>query len=889
MNLMKALSTLSASMLLAVAACGEDTNGNGNPDGGSNGGMDMGTDPVLTGIEVTPATVSIEVGGAPRQLTVTGSFDDGSSSNLTSMAMFMSSDAAVAPVSSTGLVSAGSEGMATITVTVDTFTDTVSVTITGEMTTEPLTIPMTVDANFPDRSAFFDDAGGATAPLHTEDDQCPMRAGAMNGTCHRFTWDGTGGAFTGTFWTVGEAFTNLMPREIETGANEVTFWAWGANGGEQIVFGAGLGDAQWDGAEARATITLTDQPAQYSVSLADLGDPDEIYGAFVFAADNTLNPNGVEIYVDDIQWITGNPPAPIELPMVVDANFPDRSAFGEGGAPLHTETTDTCPMRAGDEAGLCHTLTWDGTGGGFTGAFWTVGEAFTNLQSKAVAGGATEVTFWAWGAAGGEQIVFGAGLGDAQWDGIEDRATITLSNIPTRYSVPLTNFAGYTDVYSPFIWSADNTLNPNGFTFYVDDIKWQVGEPAGDDLVIFGDNFGNGISFAAFGGSTNDLAPDPTMPQEGSAALRVVVPAAGYTGGALKADADRDLSAFNALTFWARADADNAMDVAGVGNDGTNSNLQVELTQLALTSTWQQFVVPIPDPSILTAEDGLFHFAEGAGDYTIWFDDIRLTNLDTITNPRPSFATENITREVGATFSPNGMTVIYDVGGTDVQVFPRPPYFDWMSSNMSVATIDANGLGTAVAEGTAEISGMLGATMAPGLLTVEVIAAQLPATAAPTPPARDPGDVISLFSDAYTNITVDTFSAVWDSADVDDQTVAGDNVKRYRNHRFAGIEFFNDVVDATDMTHVHVDMWTPGATQFRVRLVDFAPGGTTESTVLFDGSTTPSVVTGQWISFDIPLSDFTTLGGRANISQILLLTDEAVDDTIVIDNLYFYR
>jgi hypothetical protein len=236
------------------------------------------------------------------------------------------------------------------------------------------------------------------------------------------------------------------------------------------------------------------------------------------------------------------------------------------------------------------------------------------------------------------------------------------------------------------------------------------------------------------------------------------------------------------------------------------------------------------------------------------------------------------------------MNVIFDVGGSDVQVFPRAPHFEWASSDVSVATIDANGVGTGVAEGTADITAEYAGIAAGGTLTVNVGPPQLPTVAAPTPPARNAADVISLFSDAYTDISVETFSAVWDQADVDDVMVAGDNVKRYRNLNFAGVEFINSAdVDASAMTTMHVDIWTPDATRFVVELVNNQGASQTSSQVVFDGTTTPAVTTQQWISFDIPLDDFTGLSARDDLDQMLFITQDGAPRTVIIDNIYFYR
>lgn len=86
-----------------------------------------------------------------------------------------------------------------------------------------------------------------------------------------------------------------------------------------------------------------------------------------------------------------------------------------------------------------------------------------------------------------------------------------------------------------------------------------------------------------------------------------------------------------------------------------------------------------------------------------------------------------------------------------------------------------------------------------------------PEARAPTPtvPAQD---VISLFSDAYDDVPVQFWSTDWDESDVADTQVAGDPVKHYTNLRFAGIDFGETPVDAREMTHVHMDIWTPETT-----------------------------------------------------------------------------
>ena len=200
-----------------------------------------------------------------------------------------------------------------------------------------------------------------------------------------------------------------------------------------------------------------------------------------------------------------------------------------------------------------------------------------------------------------------------------------------QVSIPLSNFTGLTTA-SGIVFESDDT-SPMQFTFFLSDIGF--GEPddgggcdnggAPDPVaVVFDDDYGDGVGFAPFGGSINDVSVDATEAYSGSASLKVVVPSAEYTGGAMVVDPGRDVSAYDTLTFWAKASDARTLNVAGIGNDGVDTTNATEITNLALTTEWQQFTITIPNPSALTANTGLFHFAEGSdeGVYTIWFDEI---------------------------------------------------------------------------------------------------------------------------------------------------------------------------------------------------------------------------------------------------------------------------
>jgi hypothetical protein len=420
---------------------------------------------------------------------------------------------------------------------------------------------------------------------------------------------------------------------------------------------------------------------------------------------------------------------------------------------------------------------------------------------------------------------------------------------------------------------------------------------------VFLDQYGSGVTFQAFAGSKLDAVQvDATVAQSGSASLRVAVPGAGdptggYAGGAFTTTVPRDLSDFDALTFWARAATAAELDVAGFGNDNTGATpYLVEARGLSLTTTWRKYVIPIPVPSDLVSEDGLFFFAEGAEEgasNTIWFDEVQFESLGTLANPRPTMVAKVVTAQVGTTLAVEGLAVTFDVAGTDVTVSAAPAYFTFTSSNPSVATVNAAGVITVVGEGTATVTATLDGVTATGAVEVGTVAP--PATAAPTPtvPAAD---VVSMFSDAYPDVTVDTWSAQWDMADVTDVTVAGNAAKLYTSLVFAGIEATSAPIDASAMTHFHIDVWTPDPTAapaaLKIKLVDFgadgafAGGDDVEHEITVDATYSTPLATGAWVSLDIPLAEFAGLTTRGHIAQLILSGDP---NTVYVDNVYFYR
>jgi hypothetical protein len=150
-----------------------------------------------------------------------------------------------------------------------------------------------------------------------------------------------------------------------------------------------------------------------------------------------------------------------------------------------------------------------------------------------------------------------------------------------------------------------------------------------------------------------------------------------------------------------------------------------------------------------------------------------------------------------------------------------------------------------------------------------------PTTAALTPPARDAANVISVFSDAYTNVAGTDFNPNWGQGTVATQVpVAGNNTLKYAGLNYQGIALGSNQ-NVSTMGNLHLDVWTANSTLLNVFLI--SPGPVEKSFTL-------TVPTSGWSGVDIPLSSFSPV----DLANVFQLKFEGNGD-IWIDNIYFYK
>ena len=436
-----------------------------------------------------------------------------------------------------------------------------------------------------------------------------------------------------------------------------------------------------------------------------------------------------------------------------------------------------------------------------------------------------------------------------------------------------------------------------------------------DNAEIFIDGFTPGLVYQAFGESNVDaFSVDEDIKYKGFRSMRFAVPGQGdpkgsFAGGVFRTEVGRDLTGYNVLTFWARASKGTTVDQFGFG-DALNKGgdeFKSTITNVPVNSNWQKYYIPLPDPSVLTEEKGMFFFVDADNDpggkggpgYTFWVDELKFENISTIVPKGGKMLNgKDITVEVeaGVKFPIDSLFTTFNLPtGIDLDVESAIAYFDFKSTNLAVASIDSLGIVCAVNEGEAKITTTLGEETIDGSIDITVTAPPPgPLVAAPVPD-EDPDDVTSLFSNVYDDEPVDFFNGFWEFSTTQsaDYQVEDDDIIRYTQLNFVGIQFTTPTIDVTNRDFLHIDIWTPDATEpasdLNILLFDLGPDGA------FGGNddsgheitiTNPTLQTEEWVSLDIPFTQFPGLTSRANLAQVVL--SSSTISTLYVDNLYFY-
>nr|MCE2787258.1 hypothetical protein [Sphingobacteriales bacterium] len=180
-------------------------------------------------------------------------------------------------------------------------------------------------------------------------------------------------------------------------------------------------------------------------------------------------------------------------------------------------------------------------------------------------------------------------------------------------------------------------------------------------------------------------------------------------------------------------------------------------------------------------------------------------------------------------------------------------------------------------------------TISLSLLLTSIGYSQNTPTSAASSPTKSAANVISLFSNSYTNVSVDTWRTPWSAATLTDTSIVGNNVKKYSGLDYVGIEMITNRLNITAMDSFEFDLWTPNSTTFKFKLIDFGADGT------FGGgddkehelSVTPTL--NGWNHISVPISAFIGLTTKANIAQLIFASVPSGTSVVYIDNVMFSK
>jgi hypothetical protein len=331
------------------------------------------------------------------------------------------------------------------------------------------------------------------------------------------------------------------------------------------------------------------------------------------------------------------------------------------------------------------------------------------------------------------------------------------------------------------------------------------------------------------------------------------------------------------------------------------------MRNISLGTAWTKYIIPIPDASKLVQEKGMFRYSagtqgtNGAG-YTFWIDELKFEKLGTILPLQASIMLVNdsdpdipVIRStfVGVTSLVSNLRAKFNMpNGSNQSVSISPALLNFTSSNPSVATVNDAGVVTPIAAGTATITATFNGVQASGSLIINCSGAF---ASAPVP-TRNPANVLSVFSDTYTNVPVTYYNGFWtpgSSTGSADFSVNGNNVLNYTSFNYVGIAFANPTLNATSMTHIHFNMYIPGNVppnfDFLISIEDWGPnqvdngGDDTRQQIFVRRS---QVQPNGWVTIEAPL----TLANRNNIGLIIMENiNGSTLSNFYMDNIYFYR
>ncbi|MFA5099650.1 MAG: hypothetical protein WC547_02060 [Candidatus Omnitrophota bacterium] len=312
-------------------------------------------------------------------------------------------------------------------------------------------------------------------------------------TCIEFTYTAKksqGQGWSGVFWQNPPNNWGSKKGGFDlTGMTKLTFWARGAKGGEvlQKIAVGGIKGTYGDSATVESgPIELTDTWKQYTINLVGK-DLSYISGGFNWVITADHNPEGAKFFIDDIAFEAdaAMKPETRKQEAVPFYIYADRSSMnnhfipsgwlGDYGDLKYDGASKEDPY-LGD---TCVKIAYSGkasNGARWAGIYWQYPANNWGTVDKGYdLSKAAKLTFWARGAKGGERIEefkMGGIMGEFSDSDAAGIGPVILNKEWTQYSIDLKG-KDMSYIIGGFCFATNVDVNPDGATFYLDEIKYE--------------------------------------------------------------------------------------------------------------------------------------------------------------------------------------------------------------------------------------------------------------------------------------------------------------------------------------------------------------------------------------------------------------------------------
>jgi len=274
-----------------------------------------------------------------------------------------------------------------------------------------------------------------------------------------------------------------------TGMTKLTFWARGAKGGEIIqkfVVG-GIKSTYPDSSTVEmGPVELTDTWKEYAINLSGK-DLSYISGGFGWVVTADQNPNGAVFFIDDVKYEADASIKPEgrkqeNMPFYIysDSSSPKNHFVASGWMGDYSDIKFDSVCKTDPYLGdSCIKIVYGNKasqGSRWAGMYWQhPANNWGTIDGGYDLAKATKVTFWARGDKGGERVEefkIGGIMGEYSDSDTAGVGPVILNKEWTQYSIDLKG-KDMSYIIGGFCWATNLDANPDGVTFYLDEIKYE--------------------------------------------------------------------------------------------------------------------------------------------------------------------------------------------------------------------------------------------------------------------------------------------------------------------------------------------------------------------------------------------------------------------------------